>query len=85
MDLHRLARLCSPGAPTTSAHRLGELDPGRGAVAESVVDGLTNREIGRRLFIWPNAVNTHLRHTFQKLGVPTRAALATEVHRANPG
>ena len=39
------------------------------AVAELVAEGLTNREVGNRLFISPHTVNTHLRHTFQKLDV----------------
>lgn len=46
------------------------------AVAELVTEGLTNREIGKRLFISPHTVNTHLRHCFQKLDVNTRSALA---------
>ncbi len=53
-------------------------------VADLVAEGLTNREIGRRLFISPHTVNSHLRHTFQKLDVPTRAALAAAVSRAQP-
>jgi DNA-binding CsgD family transcriptional regulator len=46
------------------------------AVVELVAEGLTNREVGTRLFISPHTVNSHLRHSFQKLGVSTRAALA---------
>jgi DNA-binding CsgD family transcriptional regulator len=41
-----------------------------------VAEGLTNRAIGARLFVSPHTVKTHLRHTFQKLDVSTRAALA---------
>jgi DNA-binding CsgD family transcriptional regulator len=51
------------------------------AVAELVAEGLTNREVGQRLFISPHTVNTHLRHTFQKLEVSTRTALAAKVSR----
>jgi DNA-binding CsgD family transcriptional regulator len=51
------------------------------AVAELVSEGLTNREIAGRLFISPHTVNTHLRHTFQKLDVSTRASLASAVSR----
>ena len=49
------------------------------AVAELVAEGLTNREVGNRLFVSPHTVNTHLRHTFQKLDVQTRAALAAKI------
>lgn len=51
------------------------------AVTELVAEGLTNREIGKRLFISPHTVNTHLRHCFQKLDVNTRSALAVMVRR----
>lgn len=51
-------------------------------MAELVTEGLTNREVGKRLFISPHTVNSHLRHSFQKLDVSTRAALAATVSRA---
>jgi DNA-binding CsgD family transcriptional regulator len=53
------------------------------AVAQLVAEGLTNREIAARLFISPHTVNTHLRHTFQKLDVPTRAGLASRITRSS--
>jgi DNA-binding CsgD family transcriptional regulator/tetratricopeptide (TPR) repeat protein len=51
------------------------------AVAELVADGLTNREIGERLFVSPHTVSTHLRQVFAKLEVKSRVdltRLATE-------
>jgi DNA-binding CsgD family transcriptional regulator len=51
------------------------------AVAELVAEGLTNREVARRLYISPHTVNSHLRHVFQKLDVSTRAGLAAQVGR----
>jgi DNA-binding CsgD family transcriptional regulator len=45
-------------------------------VAQAVADGLTNREIGSRLYISHHTVDTHLRNIFGKTGVNSRAALA---------
>ena len=60
------------------------LTPTEHAVSDLVAEGLTNREIARRLHVSPHTVNTHLRHIFQKLSVPSRAALASEVARHRP-
>ena len=46
-----------------------------------VAEGLTNREVARRLYVSPHTINTHLRHVFQKLSISTRAALAAQVAR----
>jgi DNA-binding CsgD family transcriptional regulator len=50
-------------------------------VVRLVAEGLTNPEIGRRLFIAPGTVKTHLAHVFAKLDVANRAALAAQVAR----
>ena len=42
-----------------------------------VARGLSNKEIGRALFISPRTVQHHLAHIFEKIGVSTRAAAAT--------
>ena len=60
------------------------LTPTELVVSERVAEGLTNREIARRLHVSPHTVNTHLRHIFQKLAIANRAALATEVARHAP-
>jgi len=54
------------------------------AVSQLVAEGLTNREVARRLHISPHTVNTHLRHVFDKLGVSNRTALAAAVTQAPP-
>jgi DNA-binding CsgD family transcriptional regulator len=46
------------------------------SVSHLVAEGLTNREVAKRLHISPHTVNTHLRHAFEKLSVSNRAALA---------
>ena len=46
-----------------------------------LVDGLTNREIGERLFISEKTVGTHLEHIFGKLGVHNRVEAAGRARR----
>ena len=45
-------------------------------VAGLVRDGLTNREIGGRLFISPRTVQTHVSHILQKTGLRSRVEVA---------
>lgn len=40
--------------------------------------GLTNAQIGEKLFVAPGTVKTHLQNVYAKLGVANRAALAAE-------
>lgn len=51
------------------------------AVARLAADGLTNRQIGERLFISHRTVETHLAHVFAKLALTSRSQLAAEVAR----
>jgi DNA-binding CsgD family transcriptional regulator len=62
------------------------LTPTELTVASLVVEGLTNPQIGARLFLSRRTAQTHLAHIFAKLDIGSRAALAAEVtrHRSGP-
>jgi DNA-binding CsgD family transcriptional regulator len=51
-------------------------------VASLVADGLTNRQIGARLYVSPYTVDAHLRHIFTKLAISSRVQLAALAVRA---
>ena len=57
------------------------LTPAEHAVADLVADGLTNPQIGDRLYISRRTVHTHLVHVFAKLDIASRAQLAAQVTR----
>ena len=44
-------------------------------IAQLAADGLSNREIGQRLFLSHRTVSTHLYRVFPKLGITSRAEL----------
>ena len=62
------ARRRSPGAHA-------DLTPQEAYVARLAREGLTNPEIGSRLFISPRTVEYHLHNVFMKLGVSSRSHL----------
>jgi len=53
-----------------------ELSPQQRQIARLAAEGLTNREIGARLFLSPRTIGFHLSQVFPKLRVTTRAQLA---------
>jgi predicted ATPase/DNA-binding CsgD family transcriptional regulator len=54
----------------------GPLGKREAEVAQLVADGLTNREIGARLFISERTVDSHVRSILNKLGFGSRAQIA---------
>jgi DNA-binding CsgD family transcriptional regulator len=52
-----------------------ELTPQELQIARLAAAGLTNREIGERLYLSHRTVGFHLYHVFPKLGISTRAQL----------
>ncbi|MBA3369682.1 MAG: AAA family ATPase [Geodermatophilaceae bacterium] len=82
--LRRLGvRLGSHASRRRPTQGWASLTPTERAVSQLVAEGLTNREVGKRLYMSPHTVNTHLRHVFVKLSVSTRAGLAARVPEAS--
>ncbi|HEX4225769.1 MAG TPA: LuxR C-terminal-related transcriptional regulator [Pseudonocardiaceae bacterium] len=54
----------------------GKLTTHELTIAQLAAEGLTNREIGQRLFLSHRTVSTHLHRIFPKLGISSRAELA---------
>jgi DNA-binding NarL/FixJ family response regulator len=59
-----------------------ELSPREIEVLALVSEGLSNQEIGERLFISAQTVKTHLEHAFRKLAVSDRAAAVRKAMQA---
>jgi DNA-binding CsgD family transcriptional regulator len=53
-------------------------------VARLAAEGLTNPQIGDRLFISRRTVATHLANVFRKLDITNRVQLAAEASRRPP-
>jgi DNA-binding CsgD family transcriptional regulator len=70
------------GRPRTGWH---SLTPTERTVAQLVAEGLSNPQIGDRLYVSRRTVQTHLAHVFAKLDLSSRAQLAAVVtqHRGD--
>jgi predicted ATPase/DNA-binding CsgD family transcriptional regulator len=81
----RLA-LGEPGrlaAPASHSSGAGLLAKREAEVARLVADGLSNKEIGARLFISEHTVDSHVRSILNKLGVNSRARIAAWMASSN--
>ncbi|MCP9952670.1 helix-turn-helix domain-containing protein [Actinomadura madurae] len=54
---------------------LADLSPQQQRIIRLAAQGLTNREIGERLYLSPRTVSSHLYRVFPKLGVTARSQL----------
>jgi DNA-binding NarL/FixJ family response regulator len=68
----------APGEPDA----LGELTPQQRQIVRLASEGLTNREIGDRLFLSPRTVSSHLYRSYPKLGVADRHQLRDVIARS---
>jgi DNA-binding CsgD family transcriptional regulator len=57
------------------------LTPSEQAVVNLVAEGLSNPQIGQRLYVSRRTVQTHLAHVFAKLDITSRTQLAAEAIR----
>ncbi|GAA3599718.1 LuxR family transcriptional regulator [Nonomuraea rosea] len=63
-------------APLAGGRRAESLTPRERQVALLAAEGLSNRQIGSRLFLSPRTVGHHLSNAFRKLGIASREELA---------
>jgi DNA-binding CsgD family transcriptional regulator len=68
-------------APHSARDALSELTPQQRQIVRLASDGLTNRQIGDRLFLSPRTVSTHLYRSYPKLGVAGRNQLRDVIAR----
>ena len=68
-------RACGVAVPGAERDALEELTPQQRQIVRLASDGLTNREIGDRLFLSPRTVGSHLYRSYPKLGVADRHQL----------
>ncbi|SEP52343.1 helix-turn-helix transcriptional regulator [Amycolatopsis saalfeldensis] len=72
----RELRSAGESSPNRGPDAREKLTPHELGIAQLAADGLTNREIGQRLYLSHRTVGTHLHRIFPKLGVTSRAELA---------
>jgi DNA-binding CsgD family transcriptional regulator len=77
IDLGRRARLDLPGSTSSGGVLTGREEE----VLRLVAAGLTNRQIGERLYISGKTVSVHISNVLGKLGVGGRAEAVAVAHR----
>jgi two-component system, NarL family, response regulator DevR len=77
-----------PAEVPAEAPELAGLSPREREILALIGDGLTNREIGKRLYLSEKTVKNHISRLLAKLGVQRRvqaAVLATHLEQPEPG
>ena len=81
----RELRASGETVPRRAADARDQLSPQELQIARLAAAGLSNREIGERLYLSHRTIGTHLYRLFPKLGVTTRAGLAAALKETGPG
>jgi DNA-binding NarL/FixJ family response regulator len=68
-----IARVAAGSTLPRPAEEQGPLSAREAEIVTLVVEGLSNEEIARRLFISMNTLKSHIRRAYRKMGVSTRA------------
>jgi DNA-binding CsgD family transcriptional regulator/tetratricopeptide (TPR) repeat protein len=71
-------------ATASADHEKRRLSVREQEVARLVAQGLSNAEVGERLFITTRTVATHLQHIYRRLELPSRAALIRYILEDSP-
>jgi DNA-binding CsgD family transcriptional regulator len=79
------ATLATRSADQPAADPLSALTPQERRVAEAVATGASDRQVAAELFLSPRTVAYHLSSVYRKLGISSRAALATRLAQARSG
>jgi predicted ATPase/DNA-binding NarL/FixJ family response regulator len=72
------------GVPVSEEAGAGLLGKREAEVAQLVAEGLSNKQIGARLFISQHTVDSHVRSILNKLGYNSRAQIAAWMASSNP-
>jgi DNA-binding NarL/FixJ family response regulator len=83
-ERRRLAAYAARSRVGNSGTGVGTLTDREKQVAYLVAEGQTNRQIARQLQVTEKTVEMHLSKIFAKLGVSSRAAVASAVAAAKP-
>jgi len=76
-------RAAGESTPDRAASGWDLLTPQESQIARLVIEGLGNKDIGRRLYLSHRTVGSHLYRIFPKLGVSSRSQLVRALSEAN--
>lgn len=74
-----------PALDTVDPAARGELSEAEARVVRLVVQGQSNREVARELYLSKRTIDTHLSNVYRKLGLRSRGELESLVREADPG